>query len=251
MLVVWLWFLIMLVPMLGLVGSFLQARADNYTYLSQIGLSMAVAWGVWSVAAPVRWRSVTRWGLELVAAGSMLALAACAWRQATYWHDSEAVWTAPLPVPSKMRWHTRCLARCTGSRGDSRGDRAAPRVLGERFDQSLRDCRGPLPAWRLPHRAREARRGADAFRGGAKDPADAERFHFLLASAYGQTGRLDKALPKWRETVPLFPASVVARFRLAESLFLAGENAESVEQCREALKLEPDAARVMVIWARR
>ena len=45
----WLWFLGMLVPVLGLVGQFLQARADNYTYLSQIGLSIAVAWGV---AAP-------------------------------------------------------------------------------------------------------------------------------------------------------------------------------------------------------
>ena len=47
LLVGWLWFLGMLVPVLGLVGTFFQSRADNYTYLSQIGLSIAVAWGVW------------------------------------------------------------------------------------------------------------------------------------------------------------------------------------------------------------
>ena len=49
LLVGWLWFLGMLVPVIGLVGAFTHARADRYTYLSQIGLSIALAWGVWSV----------------------------------------------------------------------------------------------------------------------------------------------------------------------------------------------------------
>ena len=47
----WLWFLGMLVPVLGLVtvGTRAHARADRYLYLSQIGLSIALAWGVWAV----------------------------------------------------------------------------------------------------------------------------------------------------------------------------------------------------------
>ncbi len=57
LLVGWLWFLGVLVPCLGLVGAFFQSRADNYTYLSQIGLSIAVAWSVWSA---YRWRQSLR-----------------------------------------------------------------------------------------------------------------------------------------------------------------------------------------------
>ena len=49
LLVGWLWFLGTLVPVIGLVPVGAHARADRYTYLSQIGLSIALAWGVWSV----------------------------------------------------------------------------------------------------------------------------------------------------------------------------------------------------------
>ena len=73
-----------------------HARADRYTYLSQIGLSIAVA----GVSGPsiVRdnrstragWR---RWTLATVSAATVLVLAAVAWRQTTYWRDAEALWT--------------------------------------------------------------------------------------------------------------------------------------------------------------
>ena len=45
-LVGWLWYLGMLVPVIGLVQVGSQAMADRYTYLPQIGLAIALAWGV-------------------------------------------------------------------------------------------------------------------------------------------------------------------------------------------------------------
>ena len=42
----WFWYLGMLVPVIGLVQVGSQAMADRYTYLPQIGLCIAVAWGV-------------------------------------------------------------------------------------------------------------------------------------------------------------------------------------------------------------
>ena len=95
LLVGWLWFLGMLVPLLGLTGTFLQARADNYTYLPQIGLSIALAWTVWSFyrsqqALPAaRWLG---WLLSAVAGAAVLALAIVAWRQTSYWRNAETVW---------------------------------------------------------------------------------------------------------------------------------------------------------------
>ena len=42
----WLWYLGMLVPVIGVVQVGWQGRADRYTYLPQIGLYMAVTWAV-------------------------------------------------------------------------------------------------------------------------------------------------------------------------------------------------------------
>ena len=48
----WLWFLIMLVPMIGLVQVDVQGMADRYAYASFIGLFLMVCWGVadWAAA---------------------------------------------------------------------------------------------------------------------------------------------------------------------------------------------------------
>ena len=50
LLVGWLWYLGMLVPVIGLVQVGSQAMADRYTYLTQIGLYIAVAWGAMHLA---------------------------------------------------------------------------------------------------------------------------------------------------------------------------------------------------------
>ena len=46
----WLWYLGMLVPVVGIVQVGLQARADRYTYLPQIGLYLVIVWGVRDLA---------------------------------------------------------------------------------------------------------------------------------------------------------------------------------------------------------
>jgi hypothetical protein len=54
----WLWYLGMLVPVIGLVQVGSQAMADRYTYLTQIGLYLALAWGAMHVAGT---SSCRRW----------------------------------------------------------------------------------------------------------------------------------------------------------------------------------------------
>ena len=52
----WFWYVGMLVPVIGLVQVGLQSMADRYTYLPQIGLCIAVAWGVAQLAVSWRYR---------------------------------------------------------------------------------------------------------------------------------------------------------------------------------------------------
>ena len=82
----------MLVPVSGLVQIGDQAMADRYTYLPQIGLALALAWGLRQLA---RWRPSCALR-DVVAALVILILAVCAWRQTGYWHDSETLWNRAL-----------------------------------------------------------------------------------------------------------------------------------------------------------
>jgi protein O-mannosyl-transferase len=82
----WLWFLVMLVPVIGLVQVGPQSMADRYTYLSYVGLFIMVTW---SVSDWAKRFSVRSSGILSVAAGLIvLTFAARAWFQVRVWKDS-------------------------------------------------------------------------------------------------------------------------------------------------------------------
>lgn len=90
----WFWFLGMLVPVIGLVQSGTLARADRYTYLPHVGLSLLVAWGAVELCAGLGARR--RWVLGGAAAAAVLAMVSRARLQASYWKDSQTLWTHAL-----------------------------------------------------------------------------------------------------------------------------------------------------------
>ena len=90
----WFWYVGMLVPVIGIVQVGSQAHADRYTYLPQIGLYIAITWTVADAAKT--WRS--RWILSLPGATVVVLFAWTAWRQASYWRDSESLWKHTLAV---------------------------------------------------------------------------------------------------------------------------------------------------------
>lgn len=95
----WLWFLGTLVPMSGVVQVGRQAWADRYMYVPQLGLSMALCWGVWEGVRRLREGGV--WGRRAAVAGLVAALAAetalCA-RQVRTWKDHETLFRHALAV---------------------------------------------------------------------------------------------------------------------------------------------------------
>ena len=91
----WLWYLGMLVPVIGLVQVGWQGRADRYTYLPQIGLYIAATWGVANLTVLHRHRRAT---LSTVAVLVIAALSSCAWVQTSYWRNSETLFRHALAV---------------------------------------------------------------------------------------------------------------------------------------------------------
>jgi protein O-mannosyl-transferase len=84
----WLWYLGMLVPVIGLVQVGWQGRADRYTYLPQIGLYIAATWGLADLTALYRHQRTILSAAAILVIG---ALSFCAWVQTSYWRDSETL----------------------------------------------------------------------------------------------------------------------------------------------------------------
>ena len=97
----WLWYLVMLLPVAGLVHFSIQAVADRFTYLPQIGICIALVWGLvaaWDTLSPRRWVRGAASTFVLV----LLAMwAVSAWRQTSYWHDSRTLWTHTVACTSR------------------------------------------------------------------------------------------------------------------------------------------------------
>src|SRR5260370_9239862 len=68
-------------------------HADRYTYLTQIGLYIAGTWAVADLTASWRRRHIFVGATALLVIG---ALSCCAWIQASYWRDSETLFTHAL-----------------------------------------------------------------------------------------------------------------------------------------------------------
>ncbi len=89
----WLWYLIMLVPVIGLVQVGGQARADRYTYLPQIGVYVAIVWLVGRVAERKR---VLQFALGTAGIVIVAALGLAARAQTACWRSSEQLWRHTL-----------------------------------------------------------------------------------------------------------------------------------------------------------
>ena len=114
LLVGWLWYVVMLLPVVGIIQVNLQAHADRYTYLPQIGLYLMVAWGIADLVANLpRLRKIS--GVAAIVA--LVALAMTARAQVSYWRDSETLWQHTIAVTKDNYFANASLADLLLRRG--------------------------------------------------------------------------------------------------------------------------------------
>jgi Tfp pilus assembly protein PilF len=94
----WTWFLVALLPVLGILQVGSQARADRYTYLPSIGLFALTVFGVWALLESRlpqgTARTVAVTSLALVVAASMVQTR----RQVRYWSSSISLFEHAIEV---------------------------------------------------------------------------------------------------------------------------------------------------------
>lgn len=95
LLVGWAWFLISLLPVIGLLQVGFQAYADRYSYIPHIGLFISIVWGI------DYWLSQIKSGRVLGGVALLATLVAFGWLthlQIGYWKSTRALWTHALEV---------------------------------------------------------------------------------------------------------------------------------------------------------
>jgi protein O-mannosyl-transferase len=200
----WLWYLGMLVPVIGLVQVGKQAMADRYAYLPQIGLCMAVAWGVAQLA-----RSWPRRGLicGTAAAVTLGALMIAGREQAAYWRDSETLFSHAVACTTD-----NAIARCNlGIALVDRGD--ADKAI-EQFEKALAVQPNPDPVKILSN----------------------------LGDALTRQQRYDEAIRRCKEAIKLDPRCANAHYNLGLALQLRGRPDEAIQHYSESLRLQPGCA---------
>ena len=201
----WLWYLGMLVPVIGLVQVGWQGRADRYTYLPQIGLYIAITWGIADVTAAWRWQR------EILTAGTAIVVGLLSWRasvQASYWRDSETLFTHALAVTSN--------------------NDVAENNLGIVFLQ-----KGNLDeAISLLQAAVDLRP--------ENSPA-----HENLAKALLQKGQVTDALVHYRRLLELQPDNIEVHNIVGTVLIQQGQAWEAVEEWQKVLAIQPDNGNAM------
>jgi tetratricopeptide (TPR) repeat protein len=91
----WFWFLVMLLPVIGLVQISVQSIADRYTYLPSIGLFIVVAWGIAEVASISHlWRTAVIFGTAGVLSACLLETR----HQLGYWQNSVTLFSRALEI---------------------------------------------------------------------------------------------------------------------------------------------------------
>ena len=93
----WGWFVVTLVPVIGLVQVGGQARADRYMYIPMVGLLIMVVWGAAEILERLRAKVLA----VPVAAAACLACAALSWIQVGNWRNSETLFRHALEVTSE------------------------------------------------------------------------------------------------------------------------------------------------------
>ena len=249
LLVGWLWFLGTLVPVIGLVQVGLQARADRYLYLPQVGLTLALFFPL--AELPARF---PRLRVPLALAGVVLVvlMGVLTRAQLAHWRDSIAMFSRAIAVAPDNYFAEAGLADALLRHGD--------------IEQALvhyREAARLRPGWALPRagiagtlvRRGEFEEAVEEYqRALALDPNRA-RAHVGLGLALIRLRRYDDAEPHLERALEIYAAlgllggrGGAPQFGLAEIAAARSDSAGELEHYRQGLIYAPNAPAQRVAW---
>jgi hypothetical protein len=212
LLIGWLWFVGMLVPVSGIVQVGWQGLADRYAYVPLIGLLTAVVWGVAEAFERLpRRRAVP---VAIAATGLLsLALASATRAQLGFWRNSPALFERALSVTGPNPVVRNELGIALG---------AERRYVAAR--EQFEIAATLAPRWSVPL--------------------------LNLGSLLRTQGRPSEALPYLERSIALDPDQIGSRIAIANALLDLDRPPEARVHVERALALDPGDPRARLVRAR-
>ncbi|MDA8242330.1 MAG: tetratricopeptide repeat protein [Nitrospiraceae bacterium] len=229
----WFWFMVALVPVIGIVQVGAQSIADRYTYIPLVGIFIMIAWEVPELLK--RWRIGAR-ALGIASALVLLLLSSLTWRQLDFWKNHETLFRHAISVTKDNCVALSSLADYLARKGNV--DEAYSDL-----NESLRLCPKDEEAWYnlgvLQRNRGEMAEAENSLREALRLKPRYTKAWSNLGSVYMAQGRMAEAIEALLEAARVSPDDASVWFNLG---FLYGKNGqpeEAVEAYCESVLLKP------------
>ncbi len=235
----WFWFVIGLVPVIGLVQVGDQSMADRYTYFPATGLFLLVAWEASERLGGRNWSRTVLGGV------ATLMLVACLFvtaRQLRYWQDSITLFSHDLKVtPDNATPHNNLggALNVQGRYGEAITQFTLALKLRPDWDMARNNLGiALLGEGKLPE-------AFSNFQAAIKLKPDYENAIVNLGLALARQGKWDAAIEEYQRALKIAP-DAEAENRLGGALESQGKIEDAVRHYTEAVSLRPDFAEARV-----
>ncbi len=229
----WFWFLVTLLPVIGLVQVGRQAMADRYMYIPSIGLSVLLVWGFYDI---IRRHNVERKIVAFGFSAIIICLAFLTFFQNKTWQNSETLFQHAIKVTENNYVAHNNLGTYYAEKGELETAlfrfQTALKIQPRYYDALINISK----AYLQQHKTKEALAILGRLR---KRRPFTEEVHHLLGDAYRQIGNRQEAVKCFRNAVTLAPASINTRMKLAGLHLQQDELDKAAQQYTKILKHQP------------
>jgi protein O-mannosyl-transferase len=230
----WFWYLIAILPVIGIVQVGEQSHADRYTYVPGIGLAIMLAWSMddaWK-----RWPKTRPAWVGLCAAAGIACLVLTS-QQVSYWKNSRTLFRHANAVTENNEVAHGCLGealRAEGRYNEALAEYRKALAIDPRYVAALINFGSVLGLLGQTGEALVPLTTAVRLK---HDDADA---HSALGLVLAMQGHLAEALEQFEVAVLLRPDSAMAHTELGKTLGNFGRIDDAIAEFSEALRLRPD-----------
>ena len=229
----WLWYIVTLIPVIGIVQVGIQRYADRYTYVPLTGLFIIIAWGMPELLGQWRYKRIV---LSFSGAIVLSVLAVCTWFQVGYWRNSVSLYEHAIAVTEGNYLAHNNLGVVL--KGQGRIDEAiehwqeALRIF-PRYRDAIINLGGALAD---KGRYDEAIRYYKDFL--KRNEGDC-RLYNNLANAFTAKGEVDEAIKCYRKALEFDKNAWEVHYNLGTALIEKGRTAEAIVHFKEAVRIYP------------
>jgi protein O-mannosyl-transferase len=198
-LVGWLWFLGMLIPVIGIIQVGIQSMADRYTYLPMIGLFFAFSWGLYYFPLLTKNRPLY---FSITGGLILLFFSVLTWKELQYWQNGIRLFSRAIAVTNN--------------------NYVAHNNLGYEL----------LQVFKFEEAKKEFALAVQI------DPAFYIA-HLNLGRSFIEEGSMPEGIEHYRTAIKLNPNYAEAHYNLGNALLRIGEYHEAAAHYVQALRINP------------